>query len=337
MGEMGGFPEMPEGPVTIMFTDVEGSTSLRTTVGDAEADDLLRLHDALIRAEIEAHKGHDQEAALGDGFLAVFVSPRRAVACAIGIQKALDTFNRSRAGVSLKVRIGLNTGEVAWQDGQPSGEAVHAAARVCAAGEGGQIFVSDVTRQLAGTIPDVTFRDAGEFELKGFPQPWRLFDVVWVRETSALPEQVFVGREAELSQLRGKLLSALDGQRRVRARRRRAGRRQDRAREAADPGSRAARRARGVRAVLRVRGDGPVLAVRRDARAGARHHAGRHRPRGHGRRRARGRPARARSCAGGSRTSATRSTSRRSSSVATSSTRSARSWRAAPPGSRSCS
>ena len=211
MGEMGGFPEMPEGPVTIMFTDVEGSTALRTTVGDAEADDLLRLHDALIRAEIEAHKGHDQEAALGDGFLAVFVSPRRAVACAIGIQKALDTFNRSRAGVSLKVRIGLNTGEVAWQDGQPSGEAVHAAARVCGAGEGGQIFVSDVTRQLAGTIPDVTFRDAGEFELKGFPQPWRLWDVVWVRETSALPEQVFVGREAELAQLRGKLLSALDG------------------------------------------------------------------------------------------------------------------------------
>ena len=212
MGDMGGFPEMPEGPVTIMFTDLEGSTALRTTVGDADADELLRLHDALIRAEIEAHKGHDQEAALGDGFLAVFASPRRAVACAIGIQKALDTFNRSRAGVSLKVRIGLNTGEVAWQDGQPSGEAVHAAARVCGAGDGGQILVSDVTRQLAGTIPDVTFRDAGEFELKGFPQPWRLFDVIWVRETSALPEQVFVGREPELAQLRGKLLAALDGQ-----------------------------------------------------------------------------------------------------------------------------
>jgi class 3 adenylate cyclase/tetratricopeptide (TPR) repeat protein len=208
---MGGFAEMPEGPVTIMFTDVEGSTVLRTTVGDQAADEILALHDALVRAEIEAHKGHDQEAALGDGFLAVFASPRRAVACAIGIQKALDTFNRSRAGVSLKVRIGLNTGEVAWQDGQPSGEAVHAAARVCAAGEGGQIFVSDVTRQLAGTIPDVTFRDAGEYELKGFPQPWRLYDVVWVRETSALPEQVFVGREAELAQLRERLLSALDG------------------------------------------------------------------------------------------------------------------------------
>jgi class 3 adenylate cyclase len=204
-------PDLPEGPVTIMFTDIERSTALRTTLGDLETDALLQQHDTLIREQIEAHKGHDQEAALGDGFLAVFISTRRAVACAIGIQKALDSFNRSRSSPSLQVRIGLNTGEVAWQDDKLSGEAVHAAARVCAAGSGGQILVSDVTRQLSGTIPDVTFHDAGEFELKGFPHPWRLYDVVWVRETSALPEQVFVGREPELAHLRGRLLSALDG------------------------------------------------------------------------------------------------------------------------------
>src|SRR4029077_12137927 len=118
----------------------------------------------LIRAEIEANKGHDQKAALGDGFLAIFVSTRRAVACAIAIQRALDAFNRTRGAAPLRVRIGLNTGEVAFADGQVSGEAVHAAARVCAEGSGGQILISDVTRQLAGTIPDITFHDAGEHE-----------------------------------------------------------------------------------------------------------------------------------------------------------------------------
>src|SRR5579864_3933687 len=196
---MGGMAELPEGPVTIMFTDVEGSTALRTSIGDRETDALFREHHTLVREQIEAHGGHDQGAALGDGFLAVFVSTRRAVACAIGIEAALDSFNRARSGPSLSVRIGLNTGEVAWQDGQLSGEAVHAAARVCAAASGGQILVSDVTRQLAGTIPDVSFRDTGEHQLKGFPEPWRLWEVVWVRETTQVPHDVFVGRDTEMS------------------------------------------------------------------------------------------------------------------------------------------
>jgi len=204
-------PELPEGPVTIMFTDLEGSTALRTKVGDSDANELFRQHDELVREQIAANKGFDQGAALGDGFLAVFVSTRRALACAIGIQKALDGFNRARSGPSLSVRIGLNTGEVTWVDGQLSGETVHAAARVCAAGSGGQILVSDVTRQLAGTVPDVTYRDAGEFQLKGFPQPWRLWEVIRVRETTALREQVFVGRDREIAQLRSRLLDALDG------------------------------------------------------------------------------------------------------------------------------
>ena len=203
--------DLPEGPVTIMFTDIEGSTALRTTLGDAETDALFRDHDGLVKDQIEENKGRDQEAALGDGFLAVFVSTRRAVACAIGIQRALDAFNLNRVGPALRVRIGLNTGEVASQEGQLSGEAVHAAARVCAEASGGQILVSDVTRQLAGTVADVTFHDTGEHQLKGFPEPWRLWEVVWVRETTPLPRQVFVGRDAEMATLRSGLVAALAG------------------------------------------------------------------------------------------------------------------------------
>jgi class 3 adenylate cyclase/tetratricopeptide (TPR) repeat protein len=203
--------ELPEGPVTIMFTDIVGSTELRTTLGDTETDALFREHDELIRQQVAENRGRDQKAALGDGFLAVFVSTRRAVACAIGIQRALDSFNLNRVGRALRIRIGLNTGEVASHDGQLSGESVHAAARVCAEASGGQILVSDVTRQLAGTVTDVTFHDTGEHQLKGFPEPWRLWEVVWVRETTHAPQQVFVGREAEMATLRSKLLAALDG------------------------------------------------------------------------------------------------------------------------------
>src|SRR5438046_1675203 len=182
-----GLPDLPEGPVTLLFTDIEGSTALRTTLGDADADELFREHDELIRQQVEENKGQDQKAALGDGFLAVFVSTRRALACAIGIQRELDSFNL-RVSRALRVRIGLNTGEVASQDGQLSGEAVHAAARVCAEASGGQILVSDVTRQLAGTVADVTFHDTGEHHLKGLPEPWRLWEVVEVRETTQVPE-----------------------------------------------------------------------------------------------------------------------------------------------------
>lgn len=203
--------QLPEGPVTIMFTDIEGSTSLRTSLGDEATDDLFRLHDEVIRAQIAEHGGHDQSAALGDGFLAIFLSTRRALACAVSIQRAFDSFNRERSGPAVRVRIGLNTGEIAQAAGQISGEAVHAAARVCAAGDGGQVVMSDITRQLAGTMPDLTYRDLGERELKGFPQPWRLWELVWVRESSGPKAPVFVGRADQLVLLRGRLASATEG------------------------------------------------------------------------------------------------------------------------------
>ncbi|MEY2397352.1 MAG: hypothetical protein QOJ00_526, partial [Actinomycetota bacterium] len=199
MSETRVVPTLPEGPVTIMFTDIEGSTSLRTSLGDVETDELFHQHDEIIRAQVAEHQGWDQHAALGDGFLVVFVSTKRAIACAIGIQRAIDAFNRQRSGAPLRVRIGLNTGEVAQAGNQISGEAVHAAARVCSAASGRQVFVSDITRQLAGTIPDVSFRDAGEHDLKGFPTPWRLWDVLWVRESTGPKAPVFVARNEQLS------------------------------------------------------------------------------------------------------------------------------------------
>ena len=242
-----------------------------------------RQHDELVRAQIAEHRGHDQQAALGDGFLAVFVSTRRAVSCAVAHPAGPRQLQPARSGPPLRVRIGLNTGEVAQTGGQISGEAVHAAARVCSAADGGQVLVSDVTRQLAGTIPDVSFRDTGEHELKGFPQPWRLWEVVWVRADRAPGAVVRRARRGAAPRCAAGSRPTLDGHGGM-------------VLVGGEPGvgkttlvrqlitrGRAARRLRRVRALLRVRGIGALLAVRRDARAGAVADAGRRRPRGHGR------------------------------------------------------
>lgn len=160
-----------EGVVTVMFTDVEGSTELATRLGDAEAQRLLAEEKELVRAEVAKHAGREIDS-IGDGFMLAFGSTRRAVSCAIAIQRALDD-------EPLRLRIGLNAGEVIDKAGHPFGGAVNAAARVAGNAKGGEILVSDAVKQLAGTMPGVAFRDRGRFRLKGFPEPWRLHEVLW--------------------------------------------------------------------------------------------------------------------------------------------------------------
>jgi class 3 adenylate cyclase len=164
-----------EGVVTLMFTDVEGSTELATSVGDAEAQRLIQAERELVRTEVARHEGREIDA-IGDGFMLSFDSTRRAIACAISIQRALEE-------EPLRVRIGLNAGEVMDKAGHPFGGAVNAAARVASNAKGGEILVSDAVRQLAGTMPGVRFRDRGRFRLKGFPEQWRLYEVVGGEES----------------------------------------------------------------------------------------------------------------------------------------------------------
>jgi class 3 adenylate cyclase len=159
-----------EGVVTLMFTDVEGSTALASAHGDEEARRLVEAQREVIRSEIAKHGGREIDS-VGDGFMLSFDSTRRAVACAIAIQQALEH-------EPMRVRIGLNAGEVIDKSGHPFGGAVNAAARVAGNAKGGEILVSDAVRQLAGTMPGVSFRDRGRFRLKGFPEQWRLYEVV---------------------------------------------------------------------------------------------------------------------------------------------------------------
>jgi class 3 adenylate cyclase len=159
-----------QGVVTLMFTDVEGSTALATAHGDEEARRLVEAQREVVRAEVTKHGGREIDS-IGDGFMLSFNSTRKAITCAVAIQQALES-------EPMRVRIGLNAGEVIDKAGHPFGGAVNAAARVASNAKGGEILVSDAVRQLAGTMPGVSFRDRGRFRLKGFPEPWRLYEVV---------------------------------------------------------------------------------------------------------------------------------------------------------------
>ncbi|MEP6978990.1 MAG: adenylate/guanylate cyclase domain-containing protein [Thermoleophilia bacterium] len=169
--------------VTIMHVDVEGSTSLTTREGDELARRVLAHTKRLVRERVEAAGGKEIDA-VGDAMMLTFVSTRRAIAGAIDVQRTLVERERAEPGSTLPVRIGLNVGEVLELEGTPFGATVNAGARVVAKAAGGQILVSEMVRQLAGTVPGVSYRDRGRHDFKGFDQKWRLYEVVFDRPPS---------------------------------------------------------------------------------------------------------------------------------------------------------
>src|SRR2546430_1507409 len=117
--------------LTILFTDVEGSTAFRTRAGDAAGNQVMAAHERLVAEQVRQHDGRLVKS-LGDGCLAVFASPRRALECAVAVQLAA-------LSSPLRVRIGLNTGEVTLTGDDVFGTAVHAAGPVAAKGPGGEV------------------------------------------------------------------------------------------------------------------------------------------------------------------------------------------------------
>ncbi|MCH8814540.1 MAG: AAA family ATPase [Chloroflexi bacterium] len=209
---------LPEGTVTILFTDVVGSTDLTTSRGDEAAQEIMRAQRDLTRQQVEEHNGHEIKG-LGDGSMVAFTSARQAVACAVGIQRALEEHNSQQPiDEQVLVRIGLNTGEVIHEEEDLFGEAVIAAARIAAKAKGRQILVSDMVKGLLGRAKDVNLVDRGRFRLKGFPERWRLFEVVWQEQgatdaTAVMIDRTpFVGRESERQELQRLLERAVTGQ-----------------------------------------------------------------------------------------------------------------------------
>src|SRR3990170_8124713 len=149
--------------VTVLFTDIVGSTGMRTSRGDDAAQEILHAHDELVRQQIEQHGGHEVKST-GDGFMLAFSSARQAVTCAIAIQRALEE-RKHEPNPPLRVRMGLNTGEALQEEGDLFGAAVDAAARIMAKASGGQILVSETVRAVLGPATHIEFVDRGRFRL----------------------------------------------------------------------------------------------------------------------------------------------------------------------------
>ncbi len=195
-------------PVTILFTDIEGSTPLTQRLGDAAAQEILRAHNRIVRGALREHDGNEIKHT-GDGIMASFASAARAVECAIGIQRAIERLNaevaaQHRGGqdlagerppggspdaapiaagaAPLRVRIGLNAGEPVAEDRDLFGTAVQMASRVCERARPGQILASNVVRELVAG-KGFLFSDVGEVVLRGFEDPVRLFEARWSEES----------------------------------------------------------------------------------------------------------------------------------------------------------
>ena len=207
--------ELPTGTVTLLFTDIEGSTRLLRRAGDAYAE-LLARHRALLDEAFTRHRGVvvDSE---GDAFFVAFASAKDAVAGAAAGQRALAEHDWP-GGHEVRVRMGLHTGEPHAVEGRYVGLDVHHAARVMAVGHGGQVLVSEATRALLDDA--ARLRDLGEHRLKDLTRPQQLYQL----ELDGLPNEfpplatldsrptnlpaqpnAFIGRERELTDTRALL------------------------------------------------------------------------------------------------------------------------------------
>ena len=212
--------DLPTGTITFLFTDIEGSTRLLQELGD-DYRAVQDLHAQILREALEAEDGREVRTE-GDAFFAVFRTAKQAVLAAVRAQRALAGTEWPH-GVSLRVRMGLHTGDGSLGGDDYIGVDVNRAARIASAGHGGQVLISDATRALVeAELPEgVSVRNLGRYGLKDFEEQQPLFDLVIQglpaefpairtiesRHTNLPPPRTsFVGRERELIEI-GDLLT----------------------------------------------------------------------------------------------------------------------------------
>jgi len=168
---------LPQGTVTFLFTDIEGSTRLLDRLGRDAYGEALQNHRELLRDAVTGSGGSEVDEQ-GDALLAVFPSAGAALSAAVSAQRSLAEEDWPQ-GADLRVRMGLHTGEAALTGERYVGIAVHRGRRVCEAAHGGQVLVSSATRTVLGSeLPaGIELRDVGEVRLAGFDEPERLYQV----------------------------------------------------------------------------------------------------------------------------------------------------------------
>ena len=215
----------PTVSVSVVFTDLVGSTELSSRLGPEESEQLRQVHFGVLRAAASQAGGKEVKN-LGDGLMVVFPSVGAALAGAVAMQQAMERRNR-RSAEPLSVRIGVSTGDAVEEDGDYFGETIVQAARLCAAAQGGEILATDVVGLVARSS-EHEFEPVGELELKGLPEPVPAVRVRWALdgtvaqipmparlEALAHDARTFVGRAEQLQALRDALDASIAGDQRT--------------------------------------------------------------------------------------------------------------------------
>jgi len=168
----------PDGTVTVMFTDIEDSTGLTERLGDTRWMELLREHNAIVRRQLHAHGGFEVKHQ-GDGFMVAFASARRAVRCAIAIQRAVSEYTAQHAETPMRVRIGLHTGEAIKDHDDFFGKHVILAGRIADQARGGEILVSALLKELTESAGEFRFGEERQVALKGLAGTQQVVAVEW--------------------------------------------------------------------------------------------------------------------------------------------------------------
>jgi class 3 adenylate cyclase len=167
----------PDGTVTILFSDIEGSTALNERLGDVRWLELLRAHNRIVRDQLRAFGGFEVKSQ-GDGFMVAFPSARRAIECARAIQEAIARDLGDHPDGPIRVRIGLHTGEAIREESDFYGKNVVVAARITDKARGGEILASAVVKQLTESAGDFAFENAREVELPGLAGTHAVYNIV---------------------------------------------------------------------------------------------------------------------------------------------------------------
>ena len=186
--------QISSGIVTVMFTDMVSSTHLTQTLGDKFAQQIVRVHNSIVRKALKRNGGTEIKHT-GDGIMASFVWASNAVDAAVEIQQAVAQRNNEEPTVPLEIRIGLNSGEPIVEDNDLFGSTVQMASRICGQAGANQIYVSSVVKELYAGKKH-TFKSLGEFELKGIDEPQPLYEVIW-KKTSFKAQSASVSEKEE--------------------------------------------------------------------------------------------------------------------------------------------
>ena len=198
--------------VTILITDLVGSTGLESRIGPKAADELRSEHFSLLRSAVDETGGREVKNR-GDGLFIVFESASQAVSCAVAVQQRFERRNRT-SDEQLSIRVGLSVGDATVTDGDYFGMSVTEAARLCDRAQGGQILAKELVGHLTGGRDGHAFKAIGELALKGFPEPVNAVEVAWEPlgeegpslplppRLQEMPPGGFVGRAVERRRLR---------------------------------------------------------------------------------------------------------------------------------------